>query len=271
MKNKYYVIKSFMNENKIKYYYVNRSIKKNEDIIHIGGILEVFIYKKLNYGFINLFEHNKYCSLHNGDETINFAQNSISFIFNLYPTLEYLEITDNRFIYCKNEKISLPDFYYIKYNFTWYESYLDAISTENSDDYIVSIKKIINKKLKKIITLSKDDFIKKYYSYLVKKSDKKIIYDIYHEGITLKEYLKLMFDNNLDCFYYYKLFNDVIGNRLQGLKWIIKKSSISKYNIKASIQKINQNIKNKNVDKLINQLKKVKLNEDNLKGGFMVL
>ena len=80
-----------------------------------------------------------------------------------------------------------------------------------------------------------------------------------------------MFDNNSDCFYYYKLFNDVIGNRLQGLKWIIKKNSISKYNIKAIIQKINQNIKNKNVDKLINQLKEVKLNEDNLKGGFMIL
>ena len=41
-----------------------------------------------------------------------------------------------------------------------------------------------------------------------------------------------MFNNNSDCYYYYKLFNDIIGNRLQGLKWIIKKSSVSKYNIK---------------------------------------
>jgi hypothetical protein len=130
---------------------------------------------------------------------------------------------------------------------------------------------MINKKLKKIIILSKDDFIKKYYSYLIKESDKKIIYDIYYEGITLREYLKLMFNNNLDCFYYYKLFNDIIGNRLQGLKWIIKKDSITNYNIKASTQKINQNIKNKNVDNLINQLKEIKFNDEKLKGGYIII
>lgn len=275
MKNIYYVIKTYL-DNKDKYYYVKIRSHKHYDEINFGGLrkncLEAIVYKGLNKGDIKMIQNHKDCSLYDnlkhGDETINFLQNCISFLFNYYENIEYLELTDNSFIYCKEGKLSLPDFYTIKYGYTWYESYLDVIPTKNSKKYINNIKKDIKKRLDDKINLSKDQFFKEYYIYYLKKDkDYRFIFDLYNENITFKEYLTGMFNKNIDCYYYIPIFKKIIGNSLHDKEWIIKKKSIEKYKINSIFQKIDKNIEHTNLEKLKNKILKIEREEEIKKGG----
>jgi hypothetical protein len=231
MKNLYYIIKSYL-ENKEKFYYINIRCHKYHDEINFGGFrkncFEAIIYKNLNKGDIKMIQNHKDCSLYenlkHGNETINFLQNCITFLFHFYENLQFLELTDNSFIYCKEGKLSLSDFYTVKYGFTWYESYLDVRSSKDSKEFIKLIKNLYKKKLNEPINLSKEEFLNKYYlQYLKKPKDIKLVGDLYEKNITLKDYLEKFFNKNIDYFYYIPIFNKIIGNNLKGIEWILKK------------------------------------------------
>ena len=275
MKNRYYVIKTYL-DNKDKYYYVKIRSHKQYDEIDFGGLrkncLEAIVYKELNKGNIKMIQNHKDCSLYDnlkhGDETINFLKNCVSFLFYYYENMKYLELTDNSFIYCKEGKLSLPDFYTVKYGYTWYESYLDVIPTKNSKKYINNIKKDIKKRLNDKINLSKDQFFKEFYIYYLKKNkDYRFIFDLYNENMTFKEYLNGMFNKNIDCYYYIPIFKKIIGNSLYDKEWIIKKKSIEKYKINSIFQKIDKNIEHTNLEKLKRQILKIEKEEEIKKGG----
>jgi len=275
MKNKYFIIKTYL-DNKEKFYYVKIHSYEILDEINFGGLrqscLEATINKNLNYGYIKMIQNHKGCSLNNnlkhGDETINFLQNCVSFLFNYYSNIEYLKLTDNSFIYCKEGKLSLPDFYTVKYGYTWYESYLDIVPEKNSKKYINNIKKLYKQKLNEKINLSKDEFIKKYYIYYLKKSKNiKLIFDLYDENMTFKEYLTGIFNKKIDCYYYIPIFNIIFGDKLYGKEWIIKKKSIEKYKINSIFQKIDKNIEHTNLEKLKRKILKIEKEEEIKKGG----
>jgi hypothetical protein len=230
------------------------------------------VYKELNKGDIKMIQNHKDCSLYDnlkhGDETINFLQNCVSFLFYYYENIEYLELTDNSFIYCKEGKLSLPDFYTFKYGYTWYESYLDIIPSVESKEFIKLIKNLYKKNLNKKINLSKDQFLRNYYlHYLNNPKDIKIISDLYEENITFKEYLEKLFEKKIDCYYYIPIFNKIIGDSLHNKKWIIKKKSIEKYKINSIFQKIDKNIEHTNLEKLKRKILKIEKKEEIKKGG----
>jgi hypothetical protein len=275
MKNKYYIIKTDLN-NEEKYYYVKIQCYEELDEINIGGLkkkcFEATVNKKLNYGFIKMIQNHKDCSLNknfkHGDETINFLQNCIYFLFYYYTNLDYLKLIDNSFIYCKEGKLSLPDFYTIKYGHTWYESYLDILPEKNLKEGIKIIKKLYKKKLNEKINLTKDQFIHEFYIYYLKKSkDIKLIYDLYEENMTFKEYLTKIFNKNIDCFYYIQIFNKIFGNKLHGKEWILKKKSIENYKINSIFQRIDKNIEHTNLVKLKKNILKIEREEEIKKGG----
>jgi hypothetical protein len=219
-----------------------------------------------------MIQNHKYCSLYdnlkNGYETINFLQNCISFLFYYYSNIEYLKLTDNSFIYCKQDKLSLSDLYTVKYDYTWYESYLDFIPFEKSKKNIINIKKNIKKKLYEKINLTKDQFIKEFYVYYLKKEkDFNLILNIYNESMTYKEYLTEMFNKNIDCFYYIPIFNKIIGNNLNGIEWILKKKSIENYKINSIFQRIEKNIEHTNLENLKKNILKIEREEEIKKGG----
>ena len=275
MKNMYYVIKTYL-DNKEKFYYVKIRSHKQYDEIDFGGLrkncLEAIVYKELNKGDIKMIQNHKDCSLYDtlkhGDETINFLQNCISFLFYYYENMEYLELTDNSFIYCKEGKLSLPDFYTVKYGYTWYESYLDVIPSVESKEFIKLIKNLYKKNLNKKINLSLDQFLRNYYlHYLNNPKDIKIISDLYEENITFKEYLEKLFEKKIDCYYYIPIFNKIIGSKLNSIDWIIKKKSIEKYKINSIFQKIDKNIEHTNLEKLKRKILKIEKEEEIKKGG----
>jgi hypothetical protein len=275
MKNMYYVIKTYL-DNKEKFYYVKIRSHKNYDEIDFGGLrkncLEAIVYKELNKGNIKMIQNYKDCSLYDnlkhGDETINFLQNCVSFLFYYYENMKYLELTDNSFIYCKEGKLFLPDFYTIKYGYTWYESYLDVIPSVESKEFVKLTKKLYKKNLNKKINLSLDQFLRNYYlHYLNNPKDIKIISDLFEENITFKEYLEKLFEKKIDCYYYIPIFNKIIGSKLNSIDWIIKKNSIEKYKINSIFQKIDKNIEHTNLEKLKRKILKIEKEEEIKKGG----
>ena len=249
---------------KTKYYLINNNYQaiiktsKDNDRICIGGLnkicFTIFIEKKTNNAYIQEIQHDKHCILKNilkhGHDNVIFLQTCILFIFKLYANVNILELTDNSFIYCKGGKISLPDFYIIKHGFTWYESYLDATIKKKSNDIFIQLKEFVLNKTKEIITLSKESFINLYFNHL-DSNNQKIIKDLYQPHMTNGELLKCFFDSNIKCQYYFIFFNKTIGNKLQGLDWIITRESITKYSIDINYKQLKKQIEHDNINNII--------------------
>ena len=268
----YYIIKSSLD----KHYYVNITETKYENNILIGGVkmkcVNIIINKKNNIGLLELFQHHLKCSLFSelkkGDEVKDLLKNSLNFVIEKYPELKYIELIDNSFILCKNKKrISLPDITFTKYNETWYEKYFNAIPSKNSKDDIRIIKKLIIKKLNKKLNLDYEEFKNEYYtdSIFQKENIIDIIKKIYQKNIKFNDFLEKI--QEYDCIFYEKIFNDIVGNLLNGTKWIIKKKYILKYNINSEIIKIEKIKNNDNLNILFKKLNKLNIKELNQKGG----
>lgn len=191
-------------------------------------------------------------------------KNSLFFVTSKYH-VKYFELVDNSFILCKNKKrISLPDLSFVKYNKTWYEQYFNAIPDENSKDDIIMIRKRIIKKLNKKLKMNYNDFINKYYTEIIKKNNIiNVIKDSYNKDIIFKDFLDKL--QEYDCVFYEKVFNDFIGNLLQGTKWIISIKTVKTYNINSDIISTDKIKDNDDLNILFKKLTKLK--EQNQKGG----
>ena len=271
----YYIIKSKI-DNYIKHYYVNVYETENEYNILIGGLkikcVNIIINKTNNIAILELFQHHFKCSLFSdlkkGDEIIDLLKNSLFFVVSKYHDVKYFELVDNSFILCKNKKrISLPDLSFVKYNKTWYEKYFNAIPDENSHDKIKSLKKLINKILNKKLKMNYDDFINKYYTDPIFKKNNiiNVIKDSYNKNIIFKDFLDKL--QEYDCVFYEKIFNDFIGNLLQGTKWIISIKTIKTYNINSDIINTDKIKDNDDLNILFKKLTKLNIKEQNQKGG----
>ena len=60
-----------------------------------------------------------------------------------------------------------------------------------------------------------------------------------------------------DCVFYEKIFNDFIGNLLQGTKWIISIKTVNKYNINSDIINTDKIKDNDNLNILFKKLTKL--------------
>jgi hypothetical protein len=279
MSEKYYIIKSNLNYNNkkySKYYYVNVFSKKNEDTILVGGLnikcVNIIINKKRNKGILELVQHHEKCSffdtLKDGFEMTDLVKNSLYFTMYMYPDVLSYELVDNSFIPCKNGKrISLADLQFVKYGKTWYENKFGAVS--KNKNVINFIKKNIIEKLNKKINLSYDQFIKEYYDedFFANSKNINLIKITYKSENTFNEYLNYFFKNKLDCIFYQYIFQEYIGNLLQGNEWIIEKSIIENYNINAIIIDTGKIRNHKNLDLLYKKLEIIKKKEDEKKGG----
>ena len=209
-----------------------------------------------------------FSDLKKGDEVIDLFKNSLFFVASKYSDVKYFELVDNSFILCKNKKrISLPDLSFVKYNKTWYEQYFNAIPDENSHDKIKSLKKLINKILNKKLTMNYDDFINKYYTEIIFKKNNiiNVIKDSYNKNMIFKDFLDKL--QEYDCVFYEKVFNDFIGNLLQGTKWIISIKTVNKYNINSDIINTDKIKDNDDLNILFKKLTKLNIKEQNQKGG----
>ena len=266
-----YIIKSKI-DNYIKCYYVNVSETETEYNILIGRLkikcVNIIINKTNNIAILELLQHHFKCSLFSdlkkGDEIIDLLKNSLFFVTSKYH-VKYFELVDNSFILCKNKKrISLPDLSFVKYNKTWYEQYFNAIPDENSKDDIIMIRKRIIKKLNKKLKMNYNDFINKYYTEIIKKNNIiNVIKDSYNKDIIFKDFLDKL--QEYDCVFYEKVFNDFIGNLLQGTKWIISIKTVKTYNINSDIISTDKIKDNDDLNILFKKLTKLK--EQNQKGG----
>ena len=256
MNKKYYVIKSLSNQ----YYYLYIEFDNNEIIIYAGGIkkkcIQIIINNEGNIANIKMVQYDEKCSLKNllksGDEMVLFLKTILLFTVHHFPNILQYDITDNSFILCSDKKkISLPDYYYVKYKETWYEKNLEAIPSIKSIDFINLAKKNIRKKLKEQIIIINDSGIS--------------------EEKNLKQYLFDFFKINADCSKYQKIFNKYICDNLQGYTWVIDKKIIINYNIEYISKRIKKNINHVNLNNIIHKLKKFEIKEQNQKGGFMIL
>jgi hypothetical protein len=239
----YYIIDSKINNIK-KHYYVNITETDDEDNILVGGLkmkcVNIIIDKIKNIGLLELLQHNFKCSLftnlQKGEEVKNLIENSLHFVISKYPELKYIEFIDNSFIICKNKnRVSLPDITFVKYNKTWYEKNFGAIPSKNLKDNIKILKKQILKNLNKKLKLNLEDFMNEYYSnkFFKNKNFMDLIKNIYIKNMLLKDFLDKIME--YDYIFYEKIFSDLIGNLLQGTKWIIKIDTIQKYDITSDI------------------------------------
>ena len=279
MSEKYYVIKSNLNYNNkkySKYYYINVFSKKNEDTILVGGLnikcVNIIINKKRNKGILELVQYHEKCAffdtLKDGFEMTDLVKNSLYFAMYTYPDVLNYELVDNSFISCKNGKrISLADLQFVKYGKTWYENKFGAVSKNKK--VINFIKKNIIEKLNKKINLSYDQFIKEYYdeNFFANNKNINLIKNTYKSENTFNEYLNYFFKNNLNCIFYQYIFQEYIGNLLQGNEWIIEKSIIENYDINAIIIDTGKIRNHKNLDILYKKLEIIKKKEDEKKGG----
>ena len=133
MKDKYYIIKSFITK---KYYYVNLLVDDYGFRIVIGGVkkrcIEITIDTTENIAIIQIISFDKKCAyfsdLERGNEMIDLIKCSLYFCILKFPNIKKYDLTDNSTIICKNGKnISLSILYFIKYNKTWYEKHFNAI------------------------------------------------------------------------------------------------------------------------------------------------
>ena len=275
MTNKYYIIITKISD-KIKKFYVSISHDDERDTILIGGIkkqcIRIFTDKGYDTAHLNLVEYNKKCAifdeLKEGIDVRYLVQTALLFVIKNYPKIKQFEIQDNSMITCTNkQKISLSILYFIKYNQTWYEKYFDAESEKYYQKVIESDKKVIIDILNDKFKLSTDNFIKKYYNQF---NDIDKIKSVYKKDITIGNYLKYFFDNNLDCSYYSIIINDIFSNLLFGKVWFIKKEKIllypEKYGINIKIIKSkNLKLNNLKLNNLKSKLNKLVLTEQ--KGG----
>jgi hypothetical protein len=273
MLESYYIIKSLI-ENNNKYYYVNITETKYEYNILVGGIkmkcVNIIIQKKRDVALLELVQHHDKCSLFSdlqkGYETEDLLKNSLYFTITKFPNIKYFEFIDNSFILCNNKKkISLPDISFVKYQKTWYERKFNA--EPKNMDKIKYLKKLINKICKRKIRLDYKDFINEYYTYpyFERKNRIDIIKNIYHKNMTLSEFLVNV--NNYDCIFYEKIFNDMIGNILQGTNWIITWKKIEEYNMTSNIMETNKIKENDNLNVLFRKLNLLNRKENKKMGG----
>ena len=251
--DEYYVIS--INDD-IKYY-LSIINEANTKIILAGGInnncIKVIIDERENSGIIHDVFYNKKCRLNTylkkRDSMELLLKSVLCFLHDKYPYIIEYNLTDNSYIKCGDKaSVSLSDYYYVKYNKTWYEKKFDAVP--QNIDKINNIKKNFYKNLRKKIKLSEDDFIKKYYTYMSIKN-KKIMRGLYNKNIKLKDFITPLIDNN--CYQYYTLF-DLINSTFMFSDWKITKKTIKKYEIKNIIVKINKRVRHENVKNLVELL-----------------
>ena len=83
--------------------------------------------------------------------------------------------------------------------------------------------------------------------------------------MTLSEFLASV--NNYDCIFYEKIFNDMIGNILQGTNWIITWKKIEEYNMTSNIMETNKIKENDNLNVLFRKLNLLNRKENKKMGG----
>ena len=129
------------------------------------------------------------------------------------------------------------------------------------------IKKLIIKKLNKNLKINYNDFINKYYTYPIFKKNNiiNVIKYSYNKNIVFKDFLDKL--QEYDCVFYEKVFNDFIGNLLQGTKWIISIKTVNKYNINSDIINTGKIKDNDDLNVLFKKLTKLNIKEQYQKGG----
>ncbi len=276
----YYIIKNELNK-----YYVNIHKNKKKYNILVGGIkkkcVNFTMYNDDEIGVLELLENDSRCFLFqdtNNSDIIDLLRTSLYFMYVKFPTLKYIEFSDNSFITCKNNKrMSLPDLMTVKSGKTWYEYHFNAIPYNN--EYILLLKNIIKELKNKKIELSTEEFINKHYAtYRLKngntnkniKIKKHIIEktkEKYRQNITFKEYLDIFID--YDCIYYENIFNNIIGQPLQNTKWLININIIKKYNVTLKMTKIDKIQQNDDLNKLSKNLRRNNKNKLAKLGGCL--
>ena len=279
MKEHYYLINSTIKYKNRKYkktYYTTILKTKKEDTVIIGGVtikcVVITIDNKNNIAILQTVQHSVECSffdkLKKGVETINMIQSALKMIIAMYPNISEIEFADNSFIQCNNGKrISLPEFYYIKYGKTWYEKHFNATLNNKYPKYL-NAKQLVDDSASNKINLSKNEFIEKYYNNLSgNKLD--IVKKCYKLGVSVKEFIISISNENIDCKYYQDVFDKNILTILHGSQWIISKETIELYPIKPVILETEKINKHTDLVQLKENIDQIIKNEEMIKGGHL--
>jgi hypothetical protein len=279
MKEHYYLINSTIKYKDRKYkktYYATITKTKKEDTVIIGGVtikcVVITVDNKNNIAILQTVQHCTECSffdkLKKGVETINMIQSALKMIIAMYPNISEIEFADNSFIQCNNGKrISLPEFYYIKYGKTWYEKHFNTTLNSKYPKYI-NAKQLVDDSASNKINLSKNEFMEKYYNNL---SGNKLglIEKCYKPGVSVKEFIISISNNNIDCKYYQDVFEKNILTILHGSQWIISKETIELYPTKSTILEMEKINKHNDLVQLKENIDKIIKNEEIMKGGYL--
>jgi hypothetical protein len=273
--NEYYIIQTAKYDNnrykKINYYV--SVINDNNNSINIGfgnyksrPCIEILVYNDSPIAILNNVSNDIKCTIMN-DFNINYQdiilliKIALHFIINKYTYIQQIILNDNSTINCSNNiKISLADLSFIKYGKTWYEKNFNAIPDESNIDIIDVQKSIIHNRLNEKINMDSKKFISVNKEFLKKNNisqDKiekilKKIKDIYHENISVYDYLQNFISEHIECLCYAYIFIYYMNRILYDTAWIIKKENIKSYEIKYSYLSTEKKASH---EKIINRIK----------------
>ena len=281
--DEYYIIQTEILLNnrmkKINYYVSILNDDDNSIYVKFGNYktipcIEITFQKDSEIGVLQNINNSIKCSILSNNEydhdIILLTKIALHFVKNKYLYIKYFILTDNSTVYCSNKiKICLADLSYIKYHQTWYEKNLGAIPDESNILTIQFAKQQILESMEKNININKKTFIglNKEYLFKNKIEEEKInliikeIKKIFYEDISVYDYLFLFISKNYECLYYSYLFDIFITNFLFGTTWLIKKETISKYEIKYSYLVTQKRKSHENIIKRIRVFNENKLNE----------
>jgi hypothetical protein len=277
---KYFIIKSKYpgNDGKIKniYYYVSLQKGKNDYTLNVGNPKKspcvIITIDKNQMATIQSvsFDEKRECSLLHTKYSKSVIRNvlkcSLLLAIKIFKNIDIFSLTDNSMIECGPDKISLSDYYYIKYGKSWYQFHFDAKPKYKNEikNKIYIFKRLMKKKMK---NNSKEKIIKycsKYYDNI--EEIIKFINKYYYENITFGEFIKSLMNDETDCAIYSYIFIKIFGNVLYGSGWKISKKSIKKYkdDIYFSIKTIEEIKSNKNINKFIKLVNNVNKMNNNV-------
>lgn len=273
--NKYFIIKSTYpdEEGKIKniYYYVSLKNDDNEYILNVGNPKKspcmIITIDNSNIATIQnvSFDEKKKCSLLHTkwDNGVikNLVKCSLLLAISIFKNLKYFSLTDNSMIECGVEKISLSDYYYVKYRKAWYEYNFDAKPKNKRE--IINKTYILKRLMRKNIS---NKFLNNYIKYYSKYYDNvdemiKIISKYINSKYTYGELITNLMKDKDDCAIYSYVFTKIFGKVLYGIEWKISKKSIQKYKDDTyyMMKQINEIKKNKQINGFIKSINHINM------------
>lgn len=215
--------------------------KRDYKYVYFGGIdecLQFTVYPDIDPDFeianmIALRTRNKKCSLEdeytNGDASIATVEAGMMFVYTLFDHVKGFSLVDKSKIACKNGlDVSLAEYSYIRYGFTWYERHFGARPETPT----------LRKKMKhgwaKLLQTKMPDFETFYKRWVRLPTQKNAMMKVFRQGMTYAEYfgaLHAKHDCSMFTGWLHLFVTNLLGTDISYTFWIIDRKDIGEVDV----------------------------------------